>query len=503
MTSGKSLGSTQKWWLAGTAWLLVWLGVFWESLLSAVHVWWINESFTHCFFVLPAVIYALWQQRGALAQSTPGPSVLGGLAVLGGLLVYALGQAAHIELLQHLAMFGLLPAVFLMLFGWQPFLAVWAPLCFVMFSVPVGEELVPTFQEITADIAIWLLQVIGIPVYRDGLYISVPNGNFVVAEACSGIRFFIACLVVGCAYAYLSFISRWRALAFLAFSIVLPILANGLRAFGIIYIGHTTNMEHAVGADHLIYGWFFFALVVIVLVLVGAALSDGQRAWQNTITQVDDRWANYVGARLNLKLALLALAPLLAALLIALLTRFQVAEPFDLAPSGLRSVSSIEAQAKPWTPRFSGAAHYRIGGDQSGARLYQAIYPYNEQGEELASWSNRLYDIENWTLVDQRTHNIEGVGRVTLVSLTSLAGDRRILAYWFVTTNRVSASKAPIKLQQALNTLMLKPSGGAVVAVDLPFNGKPEQPLEDIKRILDRIALQLSSPVLRSKENTK
>ena len=62
--------------------------------------------------------------------------------------VYALGQAAYVELLQHLAIFGMLPAMALFLFGWRVVLAIWAPLAFTLFSVPVGEELIPAFQDI-------------------------------------------------------------------------------------------------------------------------------------------------------------------------------------------------------------------------------------------------------------------------------------------------------------------------------------------------------------------
>ena len=98
-------------------WLLLWAVVFHDALLSAVDVWLANDTFNHCFLVVPGVLYAVWQQRGAVLARAPGYSWLGALGVAAVIFVYALGQAAYVELLQHLAIFGMLPAMALFLFG--------------------------------------------------------------------------------------------------------------------------------------------------------------------------------------------------------------------------------------------------------------------------------------------------------------------------------------------------------------------------------------------------
>ncbi|NPU94553.1 MAG: exosortase A [Gammaproteobacteria bacterium] len=475
--------------LAVAAWLLAWLLVFHDALLSAASVWLINDTFNHCFFVLPVVLYAIWQQRGAVQAQTPRYSALGGLLVLGALLTLALGQAAFIDVLQHLAVFGLLPAMVLFLLGWKVVRVIWFPLLFLLFSVPLGEELIPQFQQITADIAIALLHLIGVPVYRDGLYISVPNGHFVVAEACSGVRFFIACVVLGTAYAYLNFVSRWRALAFALFSVVMPIIANGIRAFGIIYIGHATNMKHAAGADHLVYGWFFFAVVVVLLLVTGHFFSDGHRPWQNRITTIDPGWRRHA-TRTTL---LLAAAPLLLALTLKLVQDQYTETAFDLDHAGLNSVSKEQAQGQNWTPRLETADEFRLGQDAaSGAQLFQAIYRHNEAGRELVSWANRVYDIDQWSLKEQTTQPVDGLGAVTVLDLTSLRNRQRLVAYWYVVPNRISSSQTRIKLQQAINTLLLQPSGGGLVAVSLDYRGNNETAHAQLQQVLNSNALRLS-----------
>ncbi len=46
-------------------------------------------------------------------------------------------------------------------------------------------------------------------------------------------------------------------------------LANTLRAYIIVMLGHFSDMKVATGADHLIYGWVFFGLVMFLLFWIG------------------------------------------------------------------------------------------------------------------------------------------------------------------------------------------------------------------------------------------
>lgn len=485
-------GAAKKLGLAVLAWIVIWGLIFYDSLQSAASVWIVNDTFNHCFFVLPAVLYALWRQRGAILQQPPAYSVLGLLGVLAALVVYALGKAAYAELLQHLAIFGLIPAVALYLFGWRVIAIIWAPLAFILFSVPMGEEFFPQFQDITADMAVALLKVIGIPVYRDGLYISVANGNFVVAEACSGIRFFIACVVIGCAYAYLNFISKWRAFAFVVFSIVMPVVANGFRAFGIILIGHLTEMEHAAGADHLIYGWFFFAVVIVFLVMVGYWFSDGQRQWQSEVVNVHEGWHLRRPSLLLMASAL----PFVLALGVKIVVSQQQSHTFDMVERGLQPVSEQQVELEPWTPRYIHADAYRVGYDAAnGVHLYQAIYFLNVEGRELISSFQRLFERRRWTLKAEYVQEVPEVGTITISHLTSISGHQRLMAHWFVVPGRIDSRASVIKLQQAINTLSFRSSGGAMVAVSMEFSDSLQAAQSRLLQALQESALELSQSV--------
>jgi EpsI family protein len=129
-------------------------------------------------------------------------------------------------------------------------------------------------MEWTADFTVGALQLFGIPVLRDGLYFSTPNGNFYVAEACSGVRYLLASVATGTAFAFVAYTDWKKRVVFILAAIVTPIIANGIRAFGIVMIAHYSNMQLAIGIDHFIYGWLFFGIVMLLLFWVGSLFAD-------------------------------------------------------------------------------------------------------------------------------------------------------------------------------------------------------------------------------------
>jgi EpsI family protein len=109
-----------------------------------------------------------------------------------------------------------------------------------------------------------------VPVYREGDNFQIPSGSWSVVEACSGMRYLIASLMAGTLFAYLRYRSLKRRLLFVAASIAVPLVANWLRAYGIVLLGHLSNNRLGTGIDHLIYGWVFFGFVMVLLFWIGS-----------------------------------------------------------------------------------------------------------------------------------------------------------------------------------------------------------------------------------------
>src|SRR5690606_8601613 len=108
--------------------------------------------------------------------------------------------------------------------------AVLFPLAYMLFLVPFGDELIPALQMVTAKLAVALTHASGIPAQVDGIFIDTPVGLFRVAEACSGVKFLVAMIALGTLVAHLCFASSRRRAVFMAAAIMVPVLANGVRA---------------------------------------------------------------------------------------------------------------------------------------------------------------------------------------------------------------------------------------------------------------------------------
>ena len=265
MILGKSLPLTKSSCFYVGAWIALWAVLFFDAIASMVGIWAGSNVFTHGFFIVPLALYFAYQDRWALAGQTLQPAwyMVPLLAVW--LFVWGLGEAGDIQLFQHFALTSVVPLVVFMAFGRKAFQKHWFPLTFIFFCIPFGEELVPFLQSVTASNAVTMLRWTGVPVLSDGLYITIPEGKFVVAEACSGVRFLIATVCLGYYFAYIAYTSLLRRAVFVVAAILAPIAANSLRVYGVIMIGHWSDMKYAVGADHLLYGWFFFVAILFLL----------------------------------------------------------------------------------------------------------------------------------------------------------------------------------------------------------------------------------------------
>jgi exosortase A len=263
--------------LAGVAALAALALLFRTEAAAALRVWRDSTAYSHCFLVLPIVLWLAWDRREAVRGLAPRPTPWPLLAMLPcGLAWFAAERLGLMEGRQ-LAALGLLEALLVALLGWR-LARIQAPaLFYLVFLVPVGGFLVPALQRVTAGFVDVGLELAGIPHVVDQFVIEIPEATFYVAEACAGLRFLIAALAFGALYALLCYRSPGRRLLFLAACGVVPILANGLRALGIVLAGHWLGSAEAAVADHLIYGWGFFSAIIFILALAGLPFRQAAR----------------------------------------------------------------------------------------------------------------------------------------------------------------------------------------------------------------------------------
>jgi exosortase A len=241
-------------------------------------IWSRSDTFAHGYLVAPISLWLVWRLKDQLLQLTPKPSRRWLLAVGACALLWLLGEVAGVNAMAQLAAVGMLVSSLIAVLGTAVASAIAFPLAFLFFMVPIGDFLMPVLMARTADVTVWFIKAIGIPVYRDGLQFVIPSGTWSVVEACSGVRYLIASFMVGSLFAYLNYNSTKRRLVFAVVSLIVPVFANWGRAILIVMLGHFSGNTLAVGVDHLIYGWVFFGVVVMLMFAIGARWSEPELA---------------------------------------------------------------------------------------------------------------------------------------------------------------------------------------------------------------------------------
>ena len=275
--AGSAISERQAWnsaWVAVTAAIIAILLIFRDTGLSLVEIWARSGTFTHCFFVAPISLWLIWRIRQDLASMTPLPHPWTGLLVAGASFAWLLGELATVGVVAQFAFVTMLILIVPAVLGWSVAWRMAFPLLFLYFSVPFGEFAMPQLMAWTAQFTVLGLRLSGIPVYQEGLQFIIPSGSWSVVEACSGVRYILASLTVGTLFAYLNYRSFKRKLVFIGVSLIVPVIANWLRAYMIVMLGHFSGNKLAVGVDHLIYGWVFFGFVIFMMFVIGARWSD-------------------------------------------------------------------------------------------------------------------------------------------------------------------------------------------------------------------------------------
>lgn len=457
--------------------LTAWAYTYYDALVHMVTVWSHSETYKHCFFIPFIVGYLVHQKRHFIHshQAKPVWWLLAPLVLVQ--IGFTLVTELQINLFMHISAYIALVISVWAVLGHKVTRVIAFPLLYLAFCVPVGEELVPLLQEITADIGVTLLQVFGIPVFREGLYLHVPNGTFLVAEACAGIRFLIGTFAIGVLLAYLNYQKLSKRLIFSSICLVVPVIANGIRAFGIMVIGYLSDMKYATGADHLVYGWVFFAIVTVLILWLGTFYNDPEprpedvgsnvaTPAQHTATHTSTPWMHIVSLLVGLLLPVMALNAVLKATSDA-----SVRQPFvnmnqlfskvQQSPTGW----SAPTTDKIWTGKLNGIESRLIYVNES------------TYGKELVSSRHRVFDDERWSQKSLKRITINGIP-VFSAKVVNVRGASKNLIAWYQIEGLQSYSAWQVKVTQLLNKLTNKSSDGFFIVIEV--GNRSEQEIADL-----------------------
>lgn len=470
-------------WVVAIAAALV--AVFWPTTLSMVATWSSSETYSHGFLIAPAFLWLVWVRRHELARLPIEPCwwALPVLAVIS--LLWLAGQWTSLALATQFALVAMLPVTVAAILGLVWVRALLFPFAFLFFAVPFGDSWVPTLMDWTADFTVAALRLSGVPVYRDGLHFAIPSGNWSVVDSCSGIRYLFACLAVSSLYAWMIFRGATKRLLFIGCALAIAVVANWVRAYAIVMLGHISDNQIATGADHLVYGGLFFGLIMALVFALGAVWrEDAAPPWkpgpQDTVPARDP--ARDTGPRFAAMV--LAVAVLLGWPSLSIVSAQDAAgRAVSMDPIRPRAGWQPLAEAvADWQPKLNNPAavvSQTFGKDAYKVGIHVGVFHRSTPDSKLTSALNRLVEADGlnprWKLVRQGTARAHGGGEVADVRTGVLIGPKsRLLAWqWYWVDGTATASPARAVLLQMLARLRGRSETSAWVSVHTPESEDP------------------------------
>lgn len=446
------------------------LGIlFTGTFVSLAHLWSNSDSYGHGVFVVPISAYVLWLSRAELLAAGPRLWPLGLIGVVVCSAGWAVARALGIDVGEQLAVVGLIGLLVVTFTGLRVTWLLGFPLAYLMLAVPIWDLLVPTLQHHTAVVSAWAMRLAGVPIFLEGFYITIPSGNFQIAEVCAGLRYLMAMASIGAFYAFLNRLTVAAGIGFFALSLVWALLFNWIRVTGIIAVGHLSEMQHPMVHDHYTFGWILFAIALMPLFYAGrwfklAPLADPR------LNELSPRPSN---TAVTVVTGLAVLAMVAGPLARQELIDRQNAGPFDLEwpsrPMGEWKRVSPSAALDRWSPAYNGAAWSGKAdyADAAGNRVsaYAAVYGRETQGVELVNVGHVPYDAKSWTVIrDAVRTNLpqELGGRAHEILLRDNSGRASIIWYVYRSGGDFHTSPLATKIGQFRALLKGQPAGAVL-----------------------------------------
>ena len=457
--------------------------IFRSDVGDLARIWWTSTTFGHCLFIGPVIAWLVWQRRSEVAQLVPTGWWPGlALIAIGGF-GWLMGDAASVGFARQLGLVMMLQGAVLTILGPNVARGLLFPLCYALFLVPFGEGLEPPLQAVTVAIVMPLLHLVGMPAVVDGVLIHAGRYYFEVAEACSGAKFVIAMVAFGVLVANLCFVSNRRRAIFLVVSVVVPVIANGFRAFGTIWAADLTSVEAATGIDHIIYGWVFFGLVMAGVLAIGWRWFDrapDEPAFDPATLQAPPR--HRTGAVLAgcLAVATVAVFPAWSAAVAGRAQRLPAHIDLPEIAGWHRVPVSTRA---PWMPYYPGADHYLFGryADASGATVDMSIAVFGSQheGKELIAFGTGvLREEDRWV----RVADLPEISGGSVMRITASGPVERIVATWYRVGDATTHDETLVKIETMKARLLGGPQ--RAVAIHLSTEGSDPRPIGRFLRAL-------------------
>lgn len=257
------------------------LYAFFPALSDLVQAWAASDDNSHGFAIVPIALYFLWQKRKELAGLEVNGAGLGLLPVVLALAFYIVAKKGEMQTFAYLSMILFIWGSTVYLFGYRIFAACLFPLAMLLFMVPVPAQIIAALtiplQLVVSKFSVAFASLAGVPIYREGNVINLPEGSFEVVQACSGLRSIMALLMMGAVVSYLTLRSKLLRGVLFLFAVPIALVVNMMRVFVLVTVFHYGHLDLSRGTPHTLLGLAVFVVAIGLFIICSKGLSLCER----------------------------------------------------------------------------------------------------------------------------------------------------------------------------------------------------------------------------------
>jgi exosortase D (VPLPA-CTERM-specific) len=474
-------------WQGATLLLLV--GWLYALILARLFLQWIGDpNFQHGIFVPLFAFFILWQDRRKLQAIASAPSWSGLPIIVLSLLLLVLGDLGAENFSSRVSLLILLAGLTILFRGWKFFRAISFAWAFLILMIPIPalilQRITFPLQLLAAKLATVLLELVNVPVLRQGNMIALAAMPLDVAEACSGIRSLLTLVTLAIIYGYLLESRIWVRVVLALSAVPIAVAANSFRIFGTGLAVQYWDPDKAEGFYHSFSGWLIFVAALIMFFALHRVIS---LIWKSNpaappdpanrpAPSSDQIHVEYGAARFGIVVGLL----LTTALALQ-------AHPHSEYFPPRAHLSSLPAQIDAWTGTddpldrqtldILGAGDFLVRDYentsqlQPGINLYIAYFPTQRAGDTPHSPSHCLPGA-GWVPTSREVVPIarpDGSSFPVNRYVVSKSGDRELVLYWFQAHGRAVANEYWAKYYLVSDSIRMNRSDGALVRLMTPM----------------------------------
>ena len=265
------------------------LTIFFILMYHEVISWWYIRSsgadsyYSHAFLIPFISGFFIWRKKNELAEIEPEGSFWGLALILFAVLLHVIGTVLYIFSVSGFSVFFLFLGISLFIYGKKVTKVILFPLLFTIFMFPLPLAIINKIsfpmKMLVAESGALIASLMGIPVFREGFQITIPAGELLVGNPCSGLRSLISFLALGAVFAYMINISSLKKWVLFLLAVPVALLSNIVRVPILILVSHYWGLEAAAPESfwHGASGILVFILGVFLLFSAGKMLETHEK----------------------------------------------------------------------------------------------------------------------------------------------------------------------------------------------------------------------------------